>query len=152
MRKVKLKTNSAQETINLGVKFAGSLREKDVVLMEGDLGGGKTTFIKGVLKGLGSKEKILSPSFTLIREYKTKMGIVYHMDLYRLDKVGDIFEMGIEDCLYVSGGISLIEWGERIEDFLPEYSKINFTFIDNNRRGIEFSCKGRVKNYEFISD
>ena len=140
----KIYTYSAKETIDLGRKFSRNLKEKDVVVFEGILGGGKTTFIKGVLRGLGIKAKVLSPTFTLIREYPNKKLHIYHMDLYRI-KEKSIFELGVEDLLYAKSSIALIEWGEKIEDCLPSYIKVEFSMLGENKRRIKFSLKGYPK-------
>jgi len=134
-------TRSSKETISLGEKFSATLTKKDVVVLEGALGGGKTTFIKGVVKGLGIKAKVLSPSFTLVRQYGTGRLSFYHIDLYRL-KENEIFNIGIEDFLYAKDTITMIEWGEKIEDCIPSYIKIVFSLLDNNVRKIDFSLKG----------
>lgn len=135
-------TYSCAETIDMGKQFSKFLEDKDVVLLEGDLGGGKTTFIKGVLSGLGSRQRVLSPSFTLVRHYKAGGRRVYHLDLYRIDNARDSFSLGIEDYLYTRGSITLIEWGEKIERWLPAYVKIKFSFLGQERRRIVFSLKG----------
>jgi len=137
----KFYTYSAEETVNLGRKFSHNLKAKDVVVLEGALGGGKTTFIKGVLRGLGVKAKVLSPTFTLIREYPNKKLHVYHMDLYRI-KEKSIFELGVEDFLYAKSTIALIEWGEKIESCLSSYIKVEFSMLSENKRRIKFSSKG----------
>jgi tRNA threonylcarbamoyladenosine biosynthesis protein TsaE len=134
-------TRSAEETISLGMKFSGTLAKKDVVVLEGALGGGKTTFIKGVVKGLNIKTKVLSPSFTLVRQYGKAEFCLYHIDLYRL-KEDEIFNIGIEDFLYSKDAVTMIEWGEKIEDCIPSYIKIVFSLLDNNVRKIDFSLKG----------
>ena len=139
---MKIITNSAKETIDFGKKFAHFLREKDVVVLTGALGGGKTTFIKGVLEGLGFKRRVLSPSFTLIRHYRVRSRDVFHIDLYRLDNHPQIFGLGIEEHLYAPGSITLIEWGEKIEELLPSYIKIAFFYQKENSRKIVFSLKG----------
>jgi tRNA threonylcarbamoyladenosine biosynthesis protein TsaE len=143
-------TNSSKETIDLGKKFSSFLKEKDVVILEGMLGAGKTTFLKGVLKGLGKRNIVVSSSFVLLRQYKTKRFFVYHIDLYRLDKK-EIFSWGIEDYLYVSGGITFIEWGRKIQNFLPSYIKIEFFFLGETKRKIVFSFKNHhlIKNEFF---
>ncbi len=134
-------TYSAKETTYCGKSFASNLIGGDVVLLEGALGGGKTTFIKGILNGLGIKAKVLSPTFTLIREYSSVKLHVYHMDLYRID-IGAIFELGTEDFLYAKSSIALIEWGEKIEACLSSYIKIEFSILGENKRQINFSSKG----------
>ncbi|MCP4652795.1 MAG: tRNA (adenosine(37)-N6)-threonylcarbamoyltransferase complex ATPase subunit type 1 TsaE [Candidatus Omnitrophica bacterium] len=135
-----VKTQSADDTFSLGAKFSSLIKEGDVIIFEGALGGGKTTFIKGILHGLGYKKKVLSPSFTLSRHYKMKGLCVYHVDLYRLDQES-IFNWGISDYLYSKGGITLIEWGEKIEKSLPSYIKIHFSYLGADKRKIIFSLK-----------
>jgi tRNA threonylcarbamoyladenosine biosynthesis protein TsaE len=129
------------ETIKLGRGFSGNLNKKDVVVLEGALGGGKTTFIKGILDGLGIKCKVLSPTFTILRHYASSKVQVYHIDLYRLSD-DEIFDFGIEDFLYAKNGITLIEWGEKIEKSLPAYRKIVFSVLGEKKREIKFSAKG----------
>jgi tRNA threonylcarbamoyladenosine biosynthesis protein TsaE len=138
-------TNSAQDTVSLGKSFFPFLKEKDVVLLEGDLGGGKTTFIKGVLKGTGFKGRVLSPSFTLLRQYHARRKVINHIDLYRLD-FEDTFSFGLEDYLYARGSFTLIEWGEKIEDFITKYIKVKFLLRGQNKRSIHFSVKGYDKS------
>jgi len=146
---MEIKTNSQAETISLGGKFARALKEKDVIVLEGQLGGGKTTFTKGVLKGLGCRQRVLSPSFTLVRQYKARKFDVYHLDLYRL-KRADVLGLGIEDFLYSEKSISFIEWGSKIAQDLDKYLKIEFLFSGQNSRKLKFSAQGhdkeRIKN------
>lgn len=137
----KLKSNSAADTVAYGRIFAGVLREKEVVILEGALGGGKTTFIKGILKGLGYKKRVLSPSFTLLRQYELKNLAVYHLDLYRLE-FSDIFDLGIDDFLYSAKIITLIEWGNRIKSEVDKYIKVEFMFSGENIRQLRFLVKG----------
>lgn len=142
---VKKNTNSAAETIALGEKFANALSAGDVVVLEGALGGGKTTFIKGVLKGLGVNCRVLSPTFTLVRHYAGSELDIYHIDLYRLNE-DEIFDFGIEDFLYAKKGITLIEWGEKIEHCLYKYIKVVFSMLAEEEREIKFSSKGYKEN------
>lgn len=141
LKKTTVYTNSAEETISLGARFCRNLTKKDVVVLEGALGGGKTTFIKGVIKGLGIKAKVLSPTFTILRQYGTARLCFYHIDLYRL-RENEIFNIGIEDFLYANNAITMIEWGEKIEGCIPSYIKIEFSLLGNNVRKIDFSLKG----------
>ena len=140
----KLRSNSANQTINFGKLFSKVLKGKDVVVLEGALGGGKTTFTKGILVGLGYKKRVLSPSFTLLRQYDLKKVSIYHLDLYRLE-FSDIFDLGIDDFLYSERIITLIEWGNKIKERLDKYIKIEFIFSGENIRNIKFSIKGYPK-------
>jgi tRNA threonylcarbamoyladenosine biosynthesis protein TsaE len=110
------RTASEEETIALGERLARELPARQVVLLIGPLGAGKTTLAKGIVKGLGaaSPDDVSSPTFTLIHEY----GRVYHIDLYRLDEPREIATLGLDD-LFDREGIVLIEWGERFPQFLP---------------------------------
>lgn len=138
---MKVITHSSEETSALGAKFFHTLKERDVIILEGALGGGKTTFVRGVLKGLGLRSRVLSPSFTLLRQYKKKMAHICHVDLYRIN-VEDINSLGLEDYLYGPSTITFIEWGEKIQNYLPQYIKIKFFFLSAQRRAIVFSMKG----------
>lgn len=140
-----IQTYSARETIELGKRFSSFLQEKDVVVLEGTLGGGKTTFIKGIVKGLGCRQKVLSPSFTLLRCYTSKKFDIYHLDLYRLETQPDLAALGMEDFLYACSSLTLIEWGEKSEHLLPKYIKIIFSYAGENSRTIAFSYKGYGK-------
>jgi len=137
-------TDSAQATILAGKKFASILKPQDVVVLEGDLGGGKTTFIKGLLEGFGYRGRVLSPSFTLVRQYHIKSKCIYHIDLYRLEK-SDIFNLGMEDMIYSKEAITVIEWGDKIRGDLDRYLDIKFSFLGENKRKLLFSTKGYSK-------
>ena len=140
----KLKSTSANQTINFGKLFSKLLKGGDTIVLEGALGGGKTTFTRGILAGLGYKKRVLSPSFTLIRQYNLKKVSVYHLDLYRLE-FSDIFDLGIDDFLYSEGIVTLIEWGNKIRSELDKYIKVEFVFSGENIRNIKFSAKGYPK-------
>ena len=112
-----------EETKQLAATLSHYLKAGDVLLLEGDLGAGKTTFTKGLAEGLGIKRIIKSPTYTLIREYEGGRLPLYHMDVYRLEETGGS-DMGLEE--YFEGeGISVVEWASFIQDDLPkEYLKI----------------------------
>jgi tRNA threonylcarbamoyladenosine biosynthesis protein TsaE len=115
---LELATESAQQTRALGEAVAALLSPGDVVSLTGDLGAGKTTLIQGLAGGLGVREPVLSPTFTLVREYKGRLH-VYHLDVYRLDRIQDVLDLGFEEMLD-EGGVVLIEWGDVIEAVMPE--------------------------------
>ncbi|HEY7391720.1 MAG TPA: tRNA (adenosine(37)-N6)-threonylcarbamoyltransferase complex ATPase subunit type 1 TsaE [Bryobacteraceae bacterium] len=113
------RTASEEETIALGERIAHELPMKGVVLLIGDLGAGKTTLAKGIVKGLGAAapEEVSSPTFTLIHEYGGE-GHVYHVDLYRLEEAREVETLGLEE-LFQREAVVLIEWGERFPEILP---------------------------------
>jgi len=116
------RTENERETRQLGKNLAGLLQKGDVVALYGELGSGKTIFVKGICDGLGIDEPVTSPSFTLIQEYHGKESIA-HFDFYRLESVREIEDLGLDD--YFENSISLIEWAERGETILPsEHFKV----------------------------
>ncbi|WP_406685900.1 tRNA (adenosine(37)-N6)-threonylcarbamoyltransferase complex ATPase subunit type 1 TsaE [Rossellomorea vietnamensis] len=116
MNQFEIMTNSPEETGRFAEKLAGLLKPGAVLTLEGDLGAGKTTFTKGLAKGLGVTKTVNSPTFTIIKEYKGRLPL-YHMDVYRLD---DSFEdLGFDE--YFEGeGVTVIEWAHLIKDQLPK--------------------------------
>lgn len=104
-------------TAGLGGRIARLVQAGDVIALWGDLGAGKTVFARGFLRALGVEEEVPSPTFTLLQTYSTAPATVYHFDLYRLESPEEIWELGIEDAF--AGGISVIEWPDRIADILP---------------------------------
>lgn len=114
----KIVSNSPEETERLGVDFAADLEPGTVVAFFGDLGSGKTTFIRGVCRGLNVTDRVSSPSFTVINEYSGRLP-VYHFDFYRIVSTDELWELGWEEYFY-GQGVCLIEWADHVADFLPE--------------------------------
>lgn len=112
-------SSSAEETLALGEKYANTLKRGDVVLLEGEMGAGKTVFCKGIAKGLGICDEILSPTYAYMNEYDGKL---YHFDCYRLKNGSQAEALGLCDYFY-SDGVCVIEWGQNIADVLPENCK-----------------------------
>lgn len=114
-----IRTRSEEETIALGEEIARTLPRPAVVLLIGDLGAGKTTLAKGIVKGLGAAapEDVNSPTYTLIHEFGEK-DKVYHIDLYRLERESEVRALGLDDLL-ASDSILLVEWGERFPALWP---------------------------------
>ena len=109
---------SAEETEAAGRGFAGSLRPGDVVALTGTLGSGKTRFVAGVCGGLGVRGHVTSPTFTLINEYPAEFGVVAHIDMYRINGMKEVADLGLEEY-FNSRCICLIEWAETVLDMLP---------------------------------
>jgi tRNA threonylcarbamoyladenosine biosynthesis protein TsaE len=114
-------TQSADETTALGRKLAAELKAGSVVLLRGDLGAGKTTLVKGIAEGFHAAEadRVTSPTFTLIHEYRGPQVTLYHIDLYRIDTPRELDTLAIDD-LMDANSILLIEWGEKFERFRRE--------------------------------
>jgi tRNA threonylcarbamoyladenosine biosynthesis protein TsaE len=131
------KTSSEEETVELGRMIARALPARACILLIGNLGAGKTTLAKGIVHGLGvaEPEEVASPTFTLIHEYGE--GRVYHIDLYRLDKVEELATLGLDD-IFDREAVVLIEWGERFPGQMPaQRMEIRLSAIDPTERQIE---------------
>ena len=120
-----------QDTIEFAYKLAKSLKKKDIVVLCGELGSGKTKFVQGIVKYFGLEDEISSPTFTIVNEYSAQICPIYHFDVYRLADIDEFYAMGGEE--YFENGICLIEWGELIESILPpNYIKVTFKKDDSN--------------------
>ena len=130
-------TKSAAETRALGEKLAGRLRPGDVLLLEGDLGAGKSELTRGIAKGLGVAETVTSPSFTILNVYESGRCPLYHFDWYRLESSEELYELGMDE--YLGGdGIAVVEWPGRCPDAVPEGAvRIRMTAVGENERLIE---------------
>ena len=112
-------TNSAAETKALGEKLAARLKAGDVVVLEGELGAGKSELARGIARGLGVTETVTSPSFTILNVYERGRCPLYHFDWYRLESEEELYELGMDE--YLGGdGIAVIEWAERCPEAVPE--------------------------------
>lgn len=139
----KIKSSSEKETINIAMKLAKHLKAGDILALKGQLGAGKTTFIKGLAKGLGIKQEIRSPTFVILNVYKGKIPL-YHFDVYRLKDLGDLIQLGYEEYFYADG-ICVIEWAEKIEDLIEKEHlgiAIKFAKGGKNLRSFAFFPKG----------
>ena len=128
-------TNSELETENLGYSFAKQLKSNDLVVFNGDLGVGKTAFIRGIVRYLSPNSRVTSPTYALVNTYKDNITI-YHFDMYRITDEESLYSSGFYDYLN-TGAICIIEWYENIEEYVTEYNykisiqKMNF---DNTRK------------------
>jgi tRNA threonylcarbamoyladenosine biosynthesis protein TsaE len=115
-------SRSVEETRKFGAEFAKTLKPGDVIALDGDLGTGKTEFVRGLVAALGGSA-VRSPTFTIVNTYQTMSMPVYHFDFYRMVDSDELFEIGFYE--YVAGdGVCLIEWGTMFQDSLPENTKI----------------------------
>ena len=112
------KSHSPDETINIGYKTGQNAKEGEIYCLTGNLGTGKTVFAKGFAEGLGIKNDIVSPTFTIINEYEGRLPL-FHLDVYRCE-VNDMDDLGLDEYLF-GNGVTLIEWADRIKELLPEY-------------------------------
>jgi tRNA threonylcarbamoyladenosine biosynthesis protein TsaE len=135
-------TQSAAETRELGSRLAEKLKAGDVILLEGELGAGKSELARGVAKGLGVQETVTSPSFTILNVYESGRIPLYHFDWYRLESEEELYELGMDE--YLGGdGIALVEWPGRCPEAVPEDClRIRITAEGESTRRIEAEACG----------
>ena len=130
-------SQSAEETIAFGQAISATLRRGDVLALCGELGAGKTQFVKGLTSGLGADAAVTSPTFTLIHEYSGGRLPVYHFDFYRLDDEDEALKIGLDE--YLDGdGVCLIEWADKFPALLPPHTRwLHFSHREDGARIIE---------------
>ena len=128
---------SSDYTFNFGSKFSNSIDYGSVIFLKGNLGSGKTTFCKGFASGLGFSDEILSPTYSILNEYKLNGKNLYHFDLYRLKSVNEFLEIGGIEYLNDKKSISLIEWPDIIKEIVPKnIIEIEFEYLSEKERKI----------------
>ncbi len=139
-------SKSEAETENFAEKLARETVPGSVILLEGDLGAGKTVFARGFARGLGIKDTLSSPTYTIVQEYQLpenkttggRNGFLYHLDLYRINDEVSALGFGVDEFLSDPASIALVEWPERIRGILPETAlKIKIRHVSDERREIE---------------
>lgn len=139
MKSIKFISHSEEETRQLARRLARGLKKDDLLALIGDFGSGKTTFVRGLVQGLQVRKKnfVCSPSFVILKIYQGRLP-VYHFDLYRLDNARDFEDIGFSEFIS-SGGVSAIEWADRIQGTLPENSlRVQFRCLGRDERQITF--------------
>jgi len=116
--RIELRAETPEDTRAVGDAVASLLRPGDAVALTGELGAGKTTFVRGAARGLGFEGNVASPTFTLVREYRGRLPI-YHVDVYRLERVQDVLDLGLDEMI-ADGGVLFVEWGDAVEGLLPD--------------------------------
>ncbi len=136
------RSTSPSETQRLGALVARLLQPGDVLALLGELGAGKTNFVKGLARGLGVKESVHSPTFILANEYRSGRMPLFHVDAYRVASAGEAIGFGFDDYLN-DDGVTVIEWAERITSALPaEHLVIEFQHVGENERAIKMTAHG----------
>jgi len=136
-------TNSPEETEAVARSLGEKLRPGAVLAYRGDLGAGKTAFTRGLAKGLGAKEQVTSPTYTIVNEYITGRLPLFHFDMYRLQSAEDLWDIGWEDYLD-RGGVCAVEWSERVEQALFGCAVITIEKLGDDRRRIR--VEGEIEN------
>ena len=128
-------TNSPAETERIGAFLAEKLQPGTVIAYRGDLGAGKTAFTRGIAKGLGCRDCVTSPTYTIVNEYLSGRMPLFHFDMYRLASADDLWDIGWEDYLD-RGGVCAVEWSENVEEALERFILVNIEKIGDESRRI----------------
>ena len=131
---VQIISNGVEETELIGEKIVRQLANGTVIAFTGDLGAGKTAFVRGMARGLGISERVTSPTFTIVNEYEGARPL-FHFDLYRLNDADELFDIGWEDYL-ARGGICAVEWSERAQEAMENCVRIDIIRGENNDQRI----------------
>lgn len=137
-------SHSEEETKKIAYKIAANSKKGDILVLCGELGSGKTKFTEGFLEYFNLQNELSSPTFTIVNVYDAPNFPIYHFDVYRLEDIDEFYAIGGDE--YFSNGVCIIEWGEKIEEILPEsYLKISFTrdFEDSNTRTLNIESFGK---------
>ena len=140
-------TSSPEETENLGARLAEKLLPGTVIAFRGDLGAGKTAFTRGLARGLGCREQVTSPTYTIVNEYLGGRLPLFHFDMYRLGSSEDLWDIGWEDYLE-RNGICTVEWSENVADAMEGAVTVSISKLDENSRRITIEGE---KNFADLS-
>ncbi|MBQ6105235.1 MAG: tRNA (adenosine(37)-N6)-threonylcarbamoyltransferase complex ATPase subunit type 1 TsaE [Lachnospiraceae bacterium] len=131
-----MESYSAEETFRLGEMTGGKLKPGAVICLDGDLGAGKTVFVKGVAKGLGITDTVCSPTFTILQEYRDGRMPLYHFDVYRIEDPEEMYEIGFDEYLY-GEGVCLIEWAKNVAELIPD-GALKITITKDLDKGLSY--------------
>ena len=126
---LELRTETAQDTRAVGEALSRLLMPRDAIALSGELGAGKTTLVQGMARGLGVREHVVSPTFTLVREYRGRLDLT-HVDVYRLQREQDVLDLGLED-IGEGDAVLVVEWGDAVAALLPaDRLDVELTTVD----------------------
>ncbi len=136
-------SHSPEQTRRLGARLGQLLQPGDLILISGPLGAGKTLFVQGIAEGLGVREHVRSPTFTLVNEYHSGRIPLYHVDLYRLNGHADLATVGVEEYLERADGVVVVEWPERAPAWFPLAAlHVRLEHVDDQKRRVVMEGKG----------
>lgn len=147
---MKIITRNEGETFKLGSLIGKDLKPGDIIALDGDLGAGKTQFSKGIAEGLEVQDYITSPTFTIVNQYDGRLPL-YHFDVYRIDDINEMYEIGFDEYLF-GEGVCVIEWAQMVRDLLPDkIIKIFIKKIDDETREFDIEPDSRFLNLKEAS-
>jgi tRNA threonylcarbamoyladenosine biosynthesis protein TsaE len=137
-------SHSVAQTQRLGARLGELLSGGELILLDGELGTGKTVFTQGIAQGLGIPDIVNSPTFTILKEYRGGRLPLYHFDLYRIDDPNEVLTLGFEDYFY-GQGVCVVEWAHKAEGIWPaEHLRIRLKVISDTKRGLVFQAYGTI--------
>lgn len=144
MEKVSFITTNAEETQKVGEILASELQGGEILSLIGDLGGGKTTFTQGVARGLGIKDRVISPTFIIFKKFALKSKKhkwLYHFDLYRLSDLQELVDLDFEDIISSPENITVLEWAQKAKEIIPPSKniRVEFKYLGKGKRQITVS-------------
>lgn len=136
---MKVEVNHLADLTQAAQKLAAFAADEKIFIFTGEMGAGKTTFIKEFCSCLGVNDVVSSPTYAIVNEYIGDNGTVYHFDFYRIKNIHEAYDLGYEEYFY-SGNVCLIEWPEKVADLLPEhFIKVQISVLDKDQRILQFS-------------
>lgn len=133
-----IEINNLAELGSVAKALLNFAEDQKIIIFEGEMGAGKTTFIKALCEALGVEDTVSSPTFSIVNEYAAAGTVIYHFDFYRIKNLQEAYDIGYEEYFY-SGDLCLIEWPERVEELLPEsYIKVTITVLSPDQRAFSF--------------
>ncbi|MGI0134265.1 MAG: tRNA (adenosine(37)-N6)-threonylcarbamoyltransferase complex ATPase subunit type 1 TsaE [Candidatus Micrarchaeaceae archaeon] len=140
----RIRTGNPEATERIGARIGARVRGGEVIELVSDLGGGKTTFVRGLARGMGSSDRVSSPTFTLSREYTAGERTLYHFDLYRLNEAG-LMADEVAELAGALHAVTVIEWGDVVHHVLPEHTlRIAIHVRGDAERELEFACPSEL--------
>ena len=139
--RIELRAETADDMRAVGDAFAALLRPRDAVILTGELGAGKTTLVQGIARGLDVTDHVVSPTFTLVREYHGRLEVA-HVDVYRLERIQDVVDLGLEE-LGDGEAVLLVEWGDAVEEVLPA-DHVTIELTGDEARRLVFTPGGQT--------
>jgi tRNA threonylcarbamoyladenosine biosynthesis protein TsaE len=140
MSPVHITVRAPDETLAVARAIADALRPGDVVLLGGDLGAGKTVFARGIARGLGVEGAVVSPTFTIVREYSGRVPLV-HVDIYRLETVRELQDLGFDEVVR-EDAVTVVEWGDLVASMFPDRLDVRLELVADDTREIEVAARG----------
>lgn len=133
-----IEINNLTELGSVAKALLNFAEDQKIIIFEGEMGAGKTTFIKALCEALGVEDTVSSPTFSIVNEYAAAGAVIYHFDFYRIKNLQEAYDIGYEEYFY-SGDLCLIEWPERVAELLPEsYIKVTITVLSPDQRAFSF--------------